>query len=237
MDIKLHYTDSGNGVPVILLHGNNEDSGYFVHQTGFLEELGYRVIAVDTRGHGRSPRGEGPFTLKRFAADLKDFMDELGLESAILLGFSDGANIAMEFVSRWPERARGLILNGGNTDPWGVKLHVQVPTVLGYWGLWLLGAARQGAASGLRRRYEMLRLMVREPHIRPEDLAGVRAPTLVVAGTRDMIKESDTRRIAAAIPGAELVILRGSHFVAAESPEEFNRVLASFLQKNFDPSA
>lgn len=237
MDIELHYTDTGSGEPIILLHGNNEDSGFFVHQTGFLEELGFRVIAVDTRGHGRSPRGDGEFTIVRFAADLKDFMDELGLRSAIIFGFSDGANIAMEFVIRWPERVRGLVLNGGNMDPWGVKPLVQGATVLAYWWMVATGAARRGAAPGRKRSYEMLKLMVKEPHIAPEELSVVQAPTLVVAGTRDLITERETRRIAAAIDGAELAFVKGSHFVAKESPEEFNRVLGTFLQKYFKNEA
>lgn len=76
MDIKLHYTEQGSGTPLILLHGNGEDSGYFVHQIEYFKDR-YQVIAIDTRGHGQSPRGEKPFTIRQFAGDLHDFMDEL----------------------------------------------------------------------------------------------------------------------------------------------------------------
>ena len=82
----------------------------------------YRVIVVDTRGHGQSPRGTAPFTIAQFADDLKDFMDELDISKAVILGFSDGANIAMKFVLKYPERVKALILNGGNLNPKGVKL-------------------------------------------------------------------------------------------------------------------
>ena len=65
--------------------------------------IGYRVIALDTRGHGKSPRGTGPFTIERFARDLYDFMADLSISKAVILGFSDGANIAMTFTMKYPD--------------------------------------------------------------------------------------------------------------------------------------
>ena len=89
--MNLYTKESGTGQPMVLLHGNGEDSSYFVNQMSFFESK-YHVIAVDTRGHGRSPRGQGAFTLERFAEDLKEFLDRRGLRRIILLGFSDGGN-------------------------------------------------------------------------------------------------------------------------------------------------
>ena len=110
MDIRLHYTEKGTGEPLILLHGNGENSGYFVHQIDFFSQK-YRVIAVDTRGHGKSPRGKAPFGIRQFAEDLRDFMDELEIERANILGFSDGGNIAVTFALKYPQRVNRLILN------------------------------------------------------------------------------------------------------------------------------
>ena len=120
MDIALHYTEQGAGVPLILLHGNGEGSSYFVHQIEYFKDR-YRVIAIDTRGHGQSPRGEKPFTIRQFAEDLHDFMDERGIDRAHILGFSDGGNIALVFALKYPERVDHLILNGANLDASGVK--------------------------------------------------------------------------------------------------------------------
>ena len=75
----------------------------------------------------------------------------------------------------------------------------------------------------------MLGLMVNDPEIDPEALCAVKNKTLVIAGTRDMIRERHTRLIAEKIPGAQLALLPGSHFVAAENPEAFNRAVAEFL--------
>ena len=79
MNIRLHYMEKGCGEPLILLHGNGEDSGYFAHQIAHFSKY-YRVIAVDTRGHGQSPRGEAPFTIRQFAEDLRAFMDQQQIE-------------------------------------------------------------------------------------------------------------------------------------------------------------
>lgn len=224
MDIRLYCQERGEGVPLVLLHGNGEDSGYFSHQTEYFSRQ-YRVIAVDTRGHGKSPRGSAPFTMAQFAEDLKELLDELGIESLVLLGFSDGANIAMKFALRYPRRLRALILNGGNLDARGIKRHVQLPIELGYRAAKLFAGRSQEA----RRNMEILGLMVHEPHISPQALSAIRVPTLVVAGTRDMVKTAHTREIAARIPNARLAILPGDHFIAAKEPERFNRAVEEFL--------
>ena len=75
MDIALSYLEKGSGQPLILLHGNGGSSKYFKKQIDYFSG-DYRVIAIDTRGHGKSPRGEKPFTIEQFAQYLKDFMSE-----------------------------------------------------------------------------------------------------------------------------------------------------------------
>lgn len=225
MDVELHYREEGTGEPLILLHGNGKDGSYFEHQMAAFAPR-YRVIALDTRGHGRSPRGKAPFTIRQFADDLLAFMDGQGIERAHLLGFSDGGNIALAFALAHPERVGKLVLNGANLDGGGVKPSVQLPIVAGY------GAASLFARWSVRahRKAEMLSLMVNDPNIAPEELAELRVPTLVVAGTRDMIKEEHTRLIARNIPGARLAFVEGDHFVAAGNPEEFNKVVRRFLE-------
>ena len=155
-------------------------------------------------------------------------MDERGIERAHILGFSDGGNIALSFALKYPQRVGKLILNGANLDPWGVKLHVQLPIVLGYHIARLFAAKRPGA----RRKAEMLGLMVNEPHFAPQDLQRLNLPALVVAGDRDMIREGHTRLIAESLPNARLVILKGNHFVAKQNPRDFNRAVEEFLAED-----
>ena len=226
MDIQLNYIEKGEGEPLILLHGNGENCEYFSNQIEYFSEK-YRVIALDTRGHGKSPRGECSFTIRRFAEDLRDFMDEKGIEKAHILGFSDGANIALRFALKYPERADKLVLNGANLFPAGVKASVQLPITLGYKFASLFASKNENAGKSA----EMLGLMVNDPNIAPEELRSIKNPALVIAGTNDMIKDSHTRLIHKNLPNSELAIIAGDHFIASKNPDSFNRRVAVFLEK------
>lgn len=224
MDISLHYVKKGSGAPLLLLHGNGENGDYFIHQ---LDEFAryFTVYAVDTRGHGQSPRGTAPFTISQFADDLLGFMDEQGIERAHILGFSDGGNIALTFALRHPGRVGRLVLNGANLDPAGVRPSVQLPIALGY------KLASLFQAPKARANAELLGLMVNEPHIHPEELAALTMPVLVVAGSRDMIKASHSRLIADSLPDGRLVTIEGDHFIANKQPGPFNRAVLEFLRQ------
>ena len=222
--ITHHYIEKGSGLPLILLHGNGEDVSYFEHQMEPFSRH-FRVIAIDTRGHGLTPRGEAPFTIRQFSEDLLGFMDAHGIGKAHILGFSDGGNIAMVFAMAHPERVDRLILDGANLDASGVRRSIQIPIEIGFRIASLFAKKRPEA----RKKAEMLGLMVNDPDVKPEQLNRIQAPTLVLAGSKDMIKESHTRLIAAHIPGATLKILPGDHFIANKQPEAFNEAVLSFL--------
>ena len=230
MDIELFYTKAGSGPPLLLLHGNGEDGTYFVHQVKeFFRD--FTVYTIDTRGHGRSPRGTAPFTISQFADDLLAFMDEQGLKQADILGFSDGGNIALTFAMRHPDRVRRLILNGANLDPKGVKLLVQLPIVLGY------HFASLSKKPKARAHAELLGLMVKEPHIDSVELKKLTMPVLVIAGTKDMIRERHTRLIANRIPNARLALIPGDHFIASKEPAAFNRAVRTFFTETAPPAS
>ena len=226
MDIKHYYIEQGRGEPLVLLHGNGESCEYFKNQLPALSAE-YHVYAVDTRGHGKTPRGSAPFTIAQFAEDLKCFMDGRGISRAHILGFSDGGNIALTFALKYPERVDRLILNGANLSPAGVKASVQLPIILGY----KIAGLFAGKSEDARHNCEMLGLMVNEPHFSPAELKKITARTLVIAGTRDMIKTRHTRLIADSIPNSRLVFIKGGHFIANKSPEQFNRAVLEFLRE------
>ena len=224
MDISLNYYEQGSGFPLILLHGNGEDMTYFTHQIDVFSRA-FRVIAVDSRGHGRTPRGQAPFTIRQFAEDLKCFMDTHAIEKTHILGFSDGGNVAMCFALNYPERVQKLILNGANLFPRGVKASAQIPITLEYYMARLLSKKR----PEMMQQAELLGLMVNDPYIKPKKLAAIYHPTLVIAGDRDLIKESHTRLIYNSLPNARLAIIPGNHAVAAENPQAFNEAVWAFL--------
>ena len=132
----------------------------------------------------------------------------------------------MVFAMKYPGRVNRLILNGANLDAKGVKRMVQIPIDMGYkiavfFARWSM-SAKQNA--------EMLGLMVNDPKVQPEELHGIQAKTLIVAGTKDMIKEEHTRLIAHSIPDARLAFIKGDHFIANKCPLAFNRMVIEFLK-------
>lgn len=226
MDIELYYQAKGSGEVLILLHGNGEDSSYFKNQIEYFQNR-YRVVALDTRGHGKSPRGSAPFTVGQFSEDLYEFMKLQGISKAVILGFSDGANIAMKFAMKHSDMVKALILNGGNLNANGVKRTTQIPIEIGY----RIAKHFAGKSPQAEKNAEMLGLMVNDPNIDTYELSKITAPTLVICGTRDIIKESHTKVIAEGIPNAESVIIKGDHFIANKRPAEFNCAVDDFLKR------
>lgn len=225
MDIKLYYQEKGDKEPLILLHGNGQDGSYFRNQIGHFSDR-YRVIAPDTRGHGRSPRGTKPFTIGQFSCDLYGFMEKLEISEAVILGFSDGANIAMKFAIKYPDKVKALILNGGNLDPRGVKITTQLPIEIGY----KIASRFAQRSPGAKKNAEMLGLMVNDPNIERSELSKISAPTLVICGTNDIIRKSHTKEIAQSIPNAKLSVIKGNHFIANKRYAAFNKEVDDFLQ-------
>ncbi len=225
MKIRLNYTERGFGEALILLHGNGESLDYFEKQIEYFW-TDYHVIAIDTRGHGLSPRGDRPFTIRQFADDLKDFMDRHKIEKAHILGFSDGGNIALCFALKYPERVNKLILNGANLYAKGMKTSIQLPIIAEY-KIAMMFAKKDPKAL---KSAEFLGLMVNDPSIEPYELQSLTMPVLVIAGTKDMIKDSHTHLIFENLPNAHLILLEGDHFIANKKAVEFNVAVEKFLK-------
>ena len=226
MPFGLYYTEKGFGTPLVLLHGNGENGEYFKNQIDYFAKK-YRVIAVDTRGHGKSPRGNKPFRLETFADDLKSFLDENNLKRVNLLGFSDGGNIAIIFTLKYPDYVNKLAVNGANLFPSGLKAGFLLPVKLLY-GLFYFPARFN---KKVKRRLELLALMAKEPDILPEQLNDIKCPVLVMAGTRDLIKEKHTRLIAGSVPNSRLCFLKGDHSIAKTNSLEYNKTVEIFLEE------
>ena len=222
---KIYDEISGEGAPLVLLHGNGEDHTYFKKQMPVFERY-FRVIAVDTRGHGRSTRGTAPFTFEQFADDLEAVLTHLEIDRAHILGFSDGANLALLFAQKYLGRVLSLILNGANLNPKGVKLSTQIPIVIGYYLTRFFSFFSRKA----KNKSEILGLMVNQPNILPASLEHVHVPALVIVGQNDMILPGHTQLIADSLPNSQLVVVpEADHFVARRMPGPFNSAVLRFL--------
>lgn len=223
MDVKTYYVENGEGFPIVLLHGNGEDSGCFDSQIYEFSKY-YKVIAIDTRGHGKTPRGSKPFTIYQFAQDLLDFFNEKKIKKANLLGFSDGGNTAIIFSVLYPERVEKLILNGANLSPEGLTTQTQILDKIKYYLTLMF--------SKNKLKKELLELMVNQPNISPAKLSKIQAKTLVIAGTNDVVKEEHTRLIASKIHNSKLVFIEGNHYVVYNKSGEFNKKVLEFLEND-----
>ncbi len=226
---NIHYQIYGeeNKDVLILLHGNSGNLHYFDEQIEYFKK-DRLILAIDSRGHGESTFGQGSLSLTVMADDLFNIVTGFGFRNFDLLGFSDGGSIAMYFALKHNDMIRNLILVGANINPWGVKLHFQIPTFFSY-QLCRLASVLNPAMANLNKEY--LGLMVNEPYIAPEDLGKITARTLVVAGSRDLIREGHTKKIAKYLPNSTLEIINGAdHFMSKKMPDVFNKVLENFLR-------
>jgi pimeloyl-ACP methyl ester carboxylesterase len=133
----LNVLESGEGTPVVLLHGLTATHRYVVMGSTSLERAGHRVIAYDARGHGASDPAE-PYDYAVLAADLERVLDERGIESAVLAGASMGAHTILRFATERPERVRALVAITPAYDP------VAFPGDLERWDSLAAGLERDG---------------------------------------------------------------------------------------------
>ena len=222
--VRLAYIEKGEGEPLILLHGNGENSEYFEYQLSFFSRY-FKVIAVDSRGHGKSERGTGELTLQQIADDLFELMNYLSLKKAHILGFSDGGNIALLFALKHQDRIRKLIVNGANLDPSGVRDLFQAEVAAEH----ALLAIPARLNPKVRIKREILSLMIDQPNITSAELSVLTVPTLVLAGTKDVIKRKHTEKIFASIKNSRLCLIKGDHYIARSNPDEFNKTVYEFL--------
>ncbi|MEZ4358158.1 MAG: alpha/beta hydrolase [Eubacteriales bacterium] len=223
-DTSIYYRCFGKGKPLILLHGNGEDYTCFEK---VLEDFSkhFFIVAIDSRGHGKSGYSK-KITIDLMAKDVIAVLDKLKLDKVSLLGFSDGANVAIAFTLMAKDRLDKLVLAGANLYPSGIKEYYQIPTVFKYVFLRFCSILSKNAYE----KSKIIGLMVLEPHFKPRQLSAIDVPTLVLAGEKDMIKEKHTRLIASSIKGADLIIIKGAdHFIFDMEPIESVKIVLNFL--------
>lgn len=188
--IQLFYKKTGQGRPLIMVHGNSEDHTIFDEAVEVLKEH-FTCYTIDSRGHGQSsPCRELHY--EDMARDMIAFMTELDLQDAAFYGFSDGGIIAL-LAAMECSRITNLVVSGANLTTRGTKM----------WFRLLL------KAESMFKKDPLIELMKNEPDIAPAQLARIGIPTLVTAGSKDLISESETKLIADSIPNSRLMILNG----------------------------
>ncbi|HBE84335.1 MAG TPA: alpha/beta hydrolase [Lachnoclostridium sp.] len=189
--VTLYYEVSGSGPAILLVHGNGEDHSIF-NETAELLRENYTVYALDSRDHGKSSRVK-TLGYEAMAEDVAEFARKLKLENPCYCGFSDGGIIGILAAVRYPELFSKLVLCGANAYPQGLKWY------------WLKLFSLLEAVN----HDPKLLMMLKEPQITARELESIPVPVLLLAGERDMVRESHTRYLASKIKDSRLNILPG----------------------------
>lgn len=233
---RIWYASYGAGSPVILLHGGNGHSGNWGYQVSTLIDNGYRVIVIDSRGHGRSSRDDQPFTYQRMASDVLAVMDRLQIPRAAFVGWSDGAVIALTVAMKAAERVSGVLFFACNVDPSGAKEITELTPILerclsrhahDY-------AQLSATPDDFKAFHQALSVMMStQPNYTAANLEQVRVPVTVVHSEHDeFITREHAEYLARTIPDAELIYLpEVSHFAPLQRPSLFNAAMLTFLRK------
>ena len=225
-DAELYYEAYGKGEPLLLLHGNSQSINVFKKKIKEFSKT-YKVIAVDTRGQGKSTDSiSGPLSYNLYAEDMKVLLDSLHIRKANILGWSDGGNTGLIMAAKYPGYVNKLAITGACTNP---EEAVSAST------LKEVGDAIKSlkAKDDEKSKYQvkLFTMLLTEPHINPDDLKSIKAPVLVMAGEKDMILEKHTKFIASNISKSQLFIFKGaSHYVPVEKVLEFNNKVLEFFR-------
>ncbi len=233
--------EDGAGEPVLLIHGFASTHHVNWVAPGWvklLADAGYRVIALDNRGHGRSQKSYDPadYAPGRMAGDAAALLDHLGIARAHVFGYSMGARIAASLALTWPEKVATLILGGlgygmidgvGDWDPIAAALTADDPATVEHpRGKMFRAFADQTRSDrlALAACIETSRALISE-----DDVAAITAPTLIGVGTRDDIAGSG-QRLAALMPDAEAFDIEGRDHMLSVGDRSWKAKVLAFLE-------
>jgi pimeloyl-ACP methyl ester carboxylesterase len=232
---EIWFASVGHGRPVVLLHGGLGHSGNWSHQAPALVAAGYRVILIDSRGHGRSTRDIRPYTYELMASDVLAVMDTLGLDRAAFAGWSDGACTALILSAQHPARVESVLFFACNMDPSGTLPFVPTPVVGRCFSRHDKDyAALSATPNDFDAFVEAVGAMQRsEPNYTPDDLRQIRVPVTILHSEGDeFIRPEHARYLADTIPGARLVTLNGvTHFAPLQRPDQFNAAMLEAIAR------
>jgi len=232
--ISVYYETYGAGRPVLILHGAG-GSLEFMHY--FIEDLArdHLVIAVDSRGQGRSTDAAGPITYALMGSDMIALLDHLKLKQVDVIGWSDGGIVGLDMAMKHPARVRRLIAIGANYRADGVDKSAFSDAALAQYAEIERPFYRSIAPdpSHFDVVFKKIVTMIKtEPNYTLADLGRIRSPTLIVAGENDLILRKHTDSLAHAIPGAKEVIVKGlDHEGPLEDPAQYNAMARAFLDR------
>ena len=239
--VHMYYEASGEGEPLVLLHGGFGGVHLFGGQVPALAER-YRVLVPEQRGRGHTPDVEGPISYQILADDIVAFLERSVGEPAHLVGVSDGGIVGLLVAIQRPELLRKLVTVGANFHRDGL---------LGG-SMWTDASPDDAAWARARQQYvavspdgpdhfavvfaKLQRMWREEPTLTESDLARIPIPVLVMAADDDVVLHGHTVGLYEALAHGQLAVIPGaSHGVFLEKPELVNRIVLDFLAEEGGP--
>ena len=236
--LPTYVEESGSGPPLLYLHGAAEWIGYAEPLTDLLEQS-FRVIQAERRGHGRTPDVEGPLTYDAMASDTVALLDQLALGPIPLVGYSDGAIVALLTALHRPDLVAAIVAIGANARVDGLTSGARRELAM---------TTPENWPAENREAYERLspdgpahwavvcekirQMLLREPEILSETLAQITVPTLLVGGDRDAIRLEHFLELYGAIPRSQLAILPDApHELPVEEPQLVAELATRFIRR------
>jgi pimeloyl-ACP methyl ester carboxylesterase len=229
--VTLYYETYGQGEPLLLVHGNGLSIGSMAAQIEHFKAK-YRVIAMDSRDHGKSGDSDGPINYEKMTDDLAALLDHLKTGPVDVLGWSDGGIEALLLGVRHPDQVKKLVSMAPNLTPGREAIDDEVDRLVKDMLAGLPDDVRKTSEG--KRQIKVTEMLLKEPHITPALLNKVTAPTLVLAGDHDLIRLEHIVAIYKSLPNSELAIFPNStHMVPYDDPALFNGVVERFLSAPF----
>lgn len=233
---SLYYKELGQGIPLIMLHGNGESHEIFGRLAELMSRY-YRVILMDSRGHGASKlkdvAASQELTTSGMAGDVVQVMEVLHVPKAVILGFSDGANVALETASRYPDKVLAVVAVSGNALPWGMSAcyYVQVKAKYTLWHVLEKVPVPKPLKQKAVSARQLNGLMAHWPKLTKTELARIQAPVLILTGRHDMIRPRHSLWMGEQIPDAKVVFVKGAdHFTLLKKERAYASHIAAWLK-------
>ncbi len=231
---KQYYEIYGQGEPLVLIHGNGGNIAYMKPQIEFFARK-YKVIVMDCRGRGKSELGNDSLTYMQITKDIIGILNYLHLDSAYVVGRSDGGIISLLMAINYPQKVKKVVAFAANLTPDTTALYPsfynevirdrkQADAMI----------AKKDTSQNWKLIQQRNRLMEYQPHITTSDLHKIKCPVLVMSTDRDIIPEEHTVFIYRNILKANLCIFTGeNHYVTNNNPGLFNTTVDKYLNEPF----
>jgi pimeloyl-ACP methyl ester carboxylesterase len=230
-DATIYYASYGTGPAVLLLHGGLSNRLVWFSQLPWLVEGGRTTVVVDVRGHDGSGLGKKELNYRLLASDAIHVLDQLHIEKADVIGWSDGGNTALLLCQGWPDRISRMVSISANFNPSGLTSDAMEEaktnsTGLRYWimRVWTGAGRKLGELESRIKR--MWRIF---PLLQPSDLQDIQTPTLVLVGKHDMVSVEHAKKMADLLPHGLLTVVPGGHSALIFQSPEVNKAIAAFL--------